>query len=475
VGLSRALGRWVVGITATLAAVGAPGCSHKTDYGGVDISIAPLSRTLRGDKLVQRSYAAVVTVETDVGRGMGFVVDPAGFIVTNRHVVEDADHLEGVVFPAIDPDHVYESVRIVYIDPLRDLALLQVKSKEPLPYVPFATRRHEPTSRYLSQADPVVLLQREETPRLNPGLVVRRGQVNELSAFNPAAGPGTFVGVTADVVQGQSGGPVLDAQGRAVGIVTWTWRDRAGGYAIPIAEATRMLEERPEMSTPGDHRHRVESRVRTFLDAVVEGDATSARRLTSPSHARTVREDALERLLGDASSVDPNALKWFILAIEELAGVDPTDDDAVSASFESLEEIVAATGSAEMRQALGIEDIGGAKEIVAFFHEFGQAYLAARMFGDLQPKEAMTSATRRLQTVDAARTFALARNSEALRDRDVIVETVDIVPGAYKPTAVVTLATTKGSAVERLAVHLRLEWGDWYVAAVRKAALSESG
>ena len=474
--MSHALGRWVVGIAATVAAAGAPGCSHKTDYGGVDISIAPLSRTLRGEKLVQRSYAAVVSVETDVGRGMGFVVDPAGYIVTNRHVVEDADHLEGVVFPAIDPGYVYESVRIVYIDPLRDLALLHVKAKAPLPYIPLATRQHEPTSRYLSQADPVVLLQRDETPRLNPGLVVRRGQVNELSAFNPAAGPGTFVGVTANVVQGQSGGPVLDAQGRAVGIVTWTWRDRAGGYAIPIAEATRMLEERPKMSTAGDHRHRVESRVRTFLDAVATGDANSARRLTSPSHARTVRQSALDRLLGDATTVDPNALKWFILAVEELTDADPADDDEVGKSFDDLEDIVAATGSEEMRKALGIENEAGAKEIVAFFHEFGQAYLAARLFGELEPQDALASATRRLQTVDAARTFALARNSEALRGRDVIVESVDIVPGAYKPTAVATLATSKaGEGVQRVAVHLRLEWGDWYVAAVRRAALSETG
>ncbi|MEM6996991.1 MAG: serine protease, partial [Myxococcota bacterium] len=261
----------LVGLGAGLATTA---CSHRTDYGGIELSAAPLSRTLRGDKLIERSTAAVVTVETDIGRGMGFVIDPAGYIMTNRHVVEDADHLEGVVFPAIDPGHMYESVRIVYIDPVRDLALLHVNAKEPLPYLPLATRNVEPVSRYLSQADPVVLLQRDGgTKRLNPGLIVRRGNVNELAALNPAAGPGAFVGVTNEVVQGQSGGPVLDAHGRAVGVVTWTWRDRVGGYAIPIAEATRMLSERPQMQTVGDHAHRAESRVRTFLDAVAGDDA----------------------------------------------------------------------------------------------------------------------------------------------------------------------------------------------------------
>lgn len=464
-----------LGLTAALAAVG---CGHQSDYGGVDISIAPLSRTLRGEKLMQRSYAAVVTVETDIGRGMGFVVDPAGYIVTNRHVVEDADHLEGVVFPTIDPEHVYESVRIEYIDPVRDLALLKVNAKEPLPFLPLATRHVEPVSRYLSQADPIVLLERDGDKRVNPGLIVRRGEINELAAFNPAAGPGAFVGVSADVVQGQSGGPVLDAQGRAVGIVTWTWRDRVGGYAIPIAEATRMMAERPQIETGIEHEHRVESRVRTFLDAIARGDADIARRLTSPSHARDVRGVALSKLTGDGSDVDPKALQWFIAALEELTSADPDNDAEVSAAFGRLQELVASTGDVTMRNALGLKDEAASSQIVAFFHELGQAYLAARMFGDQEPTEAMGAAMRRLRTVDAARTFALARQSGTLRDRELMVERIDVVPGAYKPTAVVGVASRTGGpggGPERLAVHLRLEWGDWYVAEVRRAALSEAG
>ena len=160
----------------TLAALALPaaGCTQEASYGGIDITEAPLSRTLRSEALIRKASSAVVVVETDVGRGMGFVIDPAGYEVTNRHVVEDADHIEGIVFPGRDPSRMYESVRIEYIDPLKDLALLHVHSKEPLPYLPLATRDVEPVSRYLAHRDPVVLLERgEDEARLKPGLVVR--------------------------------------------------------------------------------------------------------------------------------------------------------------------------------------------------------------------------------------------------------------------------------------------------------------
>lgn len=460
-------------------ALPAAGCTQEASYGGIDITEAPLSRTLRSEALIRKASSAVVVVETDVGRGMGFVIDPAGYVVTNRHVVEDADHIEGIVFPGRDPSRVYESVRIEYIDPYKDLALLHVHSEDPLPYLPLATRDVEPVSRYLADEDPVVLLQRgDDEARVNPGLVVRRGEINRLQVFNPAAGPGAFVGVTADVVPGQSGGPVLDAQGRAVGVVTWTWRNRSGSYAIPISEATRMLSERPNMDSSGEHEARVESRARTFLDALTRGDGELAKRLTSPSHARRVRGLSVAGIFGtDDESRDPAPMQWFVLAVEKLV-VDPESDAEVEGAFAALGEIVSTTGSDGFRDALGVTGKVSADQVTSLFHEIGQAYLAARMFGDQEPPQAVASALKRLRTVDAARTFALSDALRLLGEQAAYeVVQVEVVPGAYAPTAVVILeqSAQAGAEPERHALHLRLEWGDWYVAEVRRAALSEAG
>src|SRR5687767_12341605 len=108
----------------------ASACGHRADYGGVAVTAQPLMRSLNREANLRASTAAVAIVETDIGRGMGFAVDPAGFIITNRHVVEDADHIEAVVFPARDPGRRFESVEVVYVDPMCDLALLQMHTEE---------------------------------------------------------------------------------------------------------------------------------------------------------------------------------------------------------------------------------------------------------------------------------------------------------------------------------------------------------
>ena len=96
---------------AALAMV-AGGCSHRpVDYGGGAILEGTARRADRAESAILRGAAAVAIIETDVARGMGFVIDPAGYLLTNRHVIEDADHIEGVVFPARDPNRVFGSVR----------------------------------------------------------------------------------------------------------------------------------------------------------------------------------------------------------------------------------------------------------------------------------------------------------------------------------------------------------------------------
>jgi hypothetical protein len=87
--------------------------------------------------------------------------------------------------------------------------------------------------------------------------------------------------------------------------------------------------------------------------------------------------------------------------------------------------------------------------------------------------------------VDAARTFAMAGFLEELAGTEVEIERVELVPGVYQPRAVVTLKARRmpgrlkravstgdvdGASPNpgdvRLSLHMRLEWGDWYVADV---------
>ncbi len=428
-----------------------------------------LRRAKGAETAIQRSAAAVAIIETDVARGMGFVVDPSGYLITNRHVIEDADHIEGVVFPARDPSRIYGSVRVVYMDPERDLALLHVHSPEPLTALPLATDGVEPVSSYLAHADEVVLVERDKDAEADPAIELRRGRVSTLEVENPAAGPGAFVGVTADVRQGQSGGPVLDRHGRAVGVVTWTWRDRGGGFAIPIADATRMLAERPLLEGDLLREQRAELRARLFLDAVARGDGEAARRFTSPSQARKQREEAVGEIMGQAQEGPGLArMQGFIAALEEVVGEVAREEDPTLID-RGLATQVMRMAMPEPRAELGGElDVG---QVVSFFHELGNAYLRARVYGGETSEGALRSALQRLRTIDAARSFALATLVTELDGRVASVRSVELVPGAYTPGARVELQTSgEGAPAETIDLHLKLEWGDWYVASVERSA-----
>jgi S1-C subfamily serine protease len=465
----------VVGLV-TIAGVGCAGRGR--EYEDVSIVTGPGHRSMSNRELVARVEKGIAVVETDVGRGMAFVIDPSGFLLTNRHVLEDADHIVSVTFPALDPPRVYESAKIVYIDPARDLALLHVNAPEPLPRLPLAARKSVPVSRYIDEKDPVVMLRyaaldKGETKTKFSAL---NASVTTLEAVNPAAGPGKFIGVNTKVKQGQSGGPILDRFGRVVGVVTWTWKDRGGGYAIPISDATKMLDERPKLDSDQQHETRVASRSREFLAALGRGDVDDARRLTSPSHARRVREAALAEIFENFDENGMPVIQGFISAVESLVDVAP------EAQFERLRDIVARTGSKEFRRELGVGPEIDQAQVMSFFLEFGQAYLVARSLGAQSPGEALNTAMKRLQTVDAARTFAIADVLEELAGNEIEIEAIKVVPGAYTPTAVVSLKTQRrpsklsarfGGKEQALTLHMKLEWGDWYVAEVNKTPLSE--
>ncbi len=444
----------------------------------------------------QAGVASVGVIETDVGRGLAFVVDESGYLLTNRHVVEDADHIEHISFPGLNPARTYSGVRIVFVDPERDLALLKVETDAPLPSLPLASADQEPIGSYLERADRVMLLAakrradehvaRGDGRELESGFIAHLGRVRDLEVFNESVGRGPYFGFSSAVERGQSGGPVLDRYGRAVGIVTWTWKHRAGGYAIPISSAADMLSERPQLDTRSQQLARAKGRAERFVAALNGRQSERARLMLSPTHARAVRSDTLSALGEHIADDGQGAVRQFVGALEALIGDTPEfkDDDE---RFDAVLELVLRTGAEEFREALGVDEALPGDQVVSFFWEFAHAYVSARHFGELPVGDAVDAALRRLQSLDAARTFAFADFSRRLADARVEIEKVELIPGVYAPTAVVTLraeggrgrtralpqASLTGAARFEDRVHvlqMRLEWGDWYVAELQTRA-----
>jgi S1-C subfamily serine protease len=164
--------------------------------------------------------------------GSGVIVSPEGYVLTNNHVVE-----RGARFRVGLVDGRELTAKLIGTDPSSDLAVLKLETRERLPAVPIGR------SEELLIGETVIAIG-------NPfGLAstVTTGVVSALHR-NFKAGDRTlfdFVQTDASINPGNSGGPLLDIEGRLIGINTAILGDRnAGiGFAIPIDRARRVAED----------------------------------------------------------------------------------------------------------------------------------------------------------------------------------------------------------------------------------------
>ena len=163
------------------------------------------------------------------GAGSGFIIDPAGYIVTNDHVVGNADQItvdlaDGTELPA----------RVIGTDELTDVALIRVTASHPLPYVTWGDSRSVEVGDWVVAAgNPFGL-----GGSVSAGIVSARGR-------DIGAGPfDDFLQIDAPINPGNSGGPVFNEQGQVVAVDTAiaspTGASVGIGFAIP-AEIVRNI------------------------------------------------------------------------------------------------------------------------------------------------------------------------------------------------------------------------------------------
>ena len=164
--------------------------------------------------------------------GSGFVIDNAGYIVTNRHVVEGADDIDvqfsnGKQFKA----------QLVGDDAKTDVALLKIKPEGRLPTVPIGdSDRLQIGDWVIAVGNPFGL---EHT--VTAGIVSARDRVIGAGPYDD------FIQTDASINPGNSGGPLFDTHGRVVGIATAIFSQSGGnigiGFATPINLARAVLDQ----------------------------------------------------------------------------------------------------------------------------------------------------------------------------------------------------------------------------------------
>jgi len=157
--------------------------------------------------------------------GSGFVISEDGYIVTNNHVIENADEIEIEFFSGKRLE-----AKLVGTDPKTDIALLKVESDTPLPFVAFGN------SDLMRVGDWVVAMGNP----LGQGFSVSAGIV---SARNRALS-GTYddyIQTDAAINRGNSGGPLFNMDGQVIGVNTAILSPNGGSIGIGFSMASNVV------------------------------------------------------------------------------------------------------------------------------------------------------------------------------------------------------------------------------------------
>lgn len=167
----------------------------------------------------------------------GFLLTKDGYVVTNYHVVNGADsihlqNIKGKVFRA----------EVVHTDATKDLAILRIadSSFKPLKYIPYTFKKQTSD---LGEDVYTIGFPRDEA-------VYGQGYLSSNTGY---AGDTIAYQISIPVNPGNSGGPVLDAQGNVVGIISGKQKGLDGAaFAIKSKELLETLNNIPEESLKGN-------------------------------------------------------------------------------------------------------------------------------------------------------------------------------------------------------------------------------
>jgi serine protease Do len=164
--------------------------------------------------------------------GSGFIVDPAGYIVTNNHVVGKAEKITVIL-----QDDSRHPAKVVGRDEKTDLALIKIDSKERLPFVTWGD------SEQAKVGDWVVAVGNA----FGLGGTVTAGIISALGR-NINEGPyDDFIQIDAPINRGNSGGPTFNLAGEVIGINTAIYSPTGGsvgiGFAVPSNTANGVIAQ----------------------------------------------------------------------------------------------------------------------------------------------------------------------------------------------------------------------------------------
>ncbi|MBY0510501.1 MAG: trypsin-like peptidase domain-containing protein, partial [Rhodospirillaceae bacterium] len=164
--------------------------------------------------------------------GSGFIIDKTGYIVTNNHVIEDADQISVI----LEDDTVLEA-KLIGRDEKVDIALLKVESKKELPTVSWGNSNQARVGDWvLAIGNPFGL-----SGTVTAGIISARSRDIKAGQYDD------FIQTDASINPGNSGGGLVNFQGELIGINTAIIGPSGGsvgiGFAVPSSIVRTVMEQ----------------------------------------------------------------------------------------------------------------------------------------------------------------------------------------------------------------------------------------
>ena len=177
-----------------------------------------LSRNLREKKYISKTL------------GSGLIINSQGYIITNYHVIENSENL--LVRLPDKRDHL---AKVIGVDPKTDLAVLKIFSLRTLPQPEFGSSRDVKVGQWVMAIGNPYGLQGTVTV----GVISAIGRTGlGIAAYE------NFLQTDASINPGNSGGPLVNLEGKIIGLNTTVAAIGSGvGFAIPIEMALQVAEE----------------------------------------------------------------------------------------------------------------------------------------------------------------------------------------------------------------------------------------